>query len=87
MLVLWDVVLAVQDQKEAVMVKALENNMGDVEMASAEGTKTLALLDSSSWIVRCIEICEDCPRLEVLRVRGHCHWSYSFCVALLDGPW
>ncbi|KQK00238.1 hypothetical protein BRADI_3g48110v3 [Brachypodium distachyon] len=27
-----------RDQKEAVMVKALENNMGDVEMASAEAS-------------------------------------------------
>jgi hypothetical protein len=28
----------VQDQKEAALVKALENNMGDVDMVSAEGT-------------------------------------------------
>lgn len=34
----------VQDQKEAAMVKALENNMGDVDMVSAEGT-ALGLLD------------------------------------------
>jgi hypothetical protein len=27
----------VQDQKEATMLKALENNMGDVDMVSAEG--------------------------------------------------
>ena len=35
--------LAVQDQKEAAMVKALENNMDDVDMVSAEGT-TLILI-------------------------------------------
>jgi hypothetical protein len=27
----------VQQQKEAAMIKALENNMGDVDMVSAEG--------------------------------------------------
>uniref|UniRef100_A0A453P0Y6 Uncharacterized protein n=1 Tax=Aegilops tauschii subsp. strangulata TaxID=200361 RepID=A0A453P0Y6_AEGTS len=27
-----------RDQKEAAMVKALENNMGDVDMVSAEGS-------------------------------------------------
>ena len=26
-----------QEQKEAAMIKALENNMGDVDMVSAEG--------------------------------------------------
>jgi hypothetical protein len=29
--------IAVQEQKEAAMIKALENNMGDVDMVSAEG--------------------------------------------------
>ncbi|KAL5211443.1 hypothetical protein ABZP36_022290 [Zizania latifolia] len=36
----WDLVL--QEQKEAVMAKALENNMGDVEMVSAEGSSEAA---------------------------------------------
>ena len=32
-------VIAVQEQKEAAMIKALENNMGDVDMVSAEGER------------------------------------------------
>ena len=31
------VVSGVQEQKEAAMIKALENNLGDVDMVSAEG--------------------------------------------------
>ncbi|EAZ23728.1 hypothetical protein OsJ_07432 [Oryza sativa Japonica Group] len=31
-----------REQKEAVMAKALENNMGDVEMVSAEGSSEAA---------------------------------------------
>ena len=31
------VVSGVQEQKEVAMIKALENNMGDVDMVSAEG--------------------------------------------------
>ena len=38
------VAVAVQDQKEVAQVKALENNMGDVDMVSAEGV-ALVLID------------------------------------------
>jgi hypothetical protein len=37
-------VMAVQEQKEAAMIKALENNMGDVDMVSAEGEVVGCLL-------------------------------------------
>jgi hypothetical protein len=36
--------MAVQEQKEAAMIKALENNMGDVDMVSAEGEVVGCLL-------------------------------------------
>lgn len=32
-------VVSVQKQKEAAMIKALENNMGDVDMISVEGER------------------------------------------------
>ena len=32
-------VVSVQKQKEAAMIKALENNMGDVDMVSVEGER------------------------------------------------
>ena len=43
------VVSGVQEQKEAAMIKALENNLGDVDMVSAEGVvlALLACFDSS----------------------------------------
>lgn len=50
-----------QEQKEAVMAKALENNMGDVEMVSAEGAFAMVIAD----LIR-LKLASDCELLHVL---------------------